>query len=76
MLDEFMRYENRKGPLCWYAVAKLRLSQDEMSDLDKALSAAQLQTRAIWRWLKIRGIAVSASSVARHRREECGCSNV
>jgi len=76
MLDEFTRYEKKKGPLCWYGVAKLRFSQDEMSKLDEALSATELQTRTIWRWLKARGIVVSTSSVGRHRREECGCSNV
>jgi hypothetical protein len=76
MLDEFTSYESRKGPRCWYAIAKLRLPQEEMSKLDEALSAQELQTRAIWRWVKLRGLAVSASSIARHRREECGCSNV
>jgi hypothetical protein len=72
-LEEFEQLETRKGPLCWHATISNSLEAKDIAKLNEALQHATLQTRAIWRWLSQRNIAVASTSIARHRRKECGC---
>jgi hypothetical protein len=73
-LDEFKKLQSRKGPECWYGAASRTLSAKDLTAFKDAQGSAEIQTRSIQRWLENRGIKVGAHSVARHRRNECGCA--
>lgn len=75
-IEEFRELESRKGPQCWHAVHVYKLSIEEIDNLAEALEHPTLQTKSIWRWLNSRGIVIAPTSIARHRRKECGCFNV
>ena len=75
-LEEFHQLEARKGPECWHASIAKKIDAKECASLEEALAHPTLQTKAIWRWMQNRGITIAPTSIARHRRKECGCFNV
>jgi hypothetical protein len=46
---------------------------DEGETLIAALGEADITTASIHQWLRKRGQKIAASTVARHRKQECAC---
>ena len=71
-IDAMQKLTRRRGPSCWYAIlddAELR------SSIDEAIGRHDIASSVVAIWLKSKGVQVNQHSVARHRRNDCACSN-
>jgi hypothetical protein len=61
----------KRGPRC--ALFEPSLVPEDVEKLRAALSAPEVTTMSIWRWLEKKGVAICSETVKRHRRGECYC---
>ena len=70
-LQEFHSLQLAKGPSCTNTL--LDLTAEDRAALDEALASPAITSKAIERWVGVRGQTWRAFSIARHRRGDCRC---
>jgi hypothetical protein len=73
LADAIAAEATRKGPACHTSRILEKLSKADAADLRGALADVMIPATAISRALDKLGHQLSATSLARHRRGECGC---
>lgn len=70
-LKEFQALQRAKGPSCTNTL--LDLSAEDRAALDEALASPAITSKAIERWVGVRGQTWRSFSINRHRRGDCLC---
>lgn len=73
LLDDFRNEPTRTGTLCRVHQIRELLEAGEVADLDDALRDRTITAAAIERVLGRKGLKITATSITRHRRQECNC---
>lgn len=73
LLDEFRNERSRTGTPCRVAVVRETMNVDDLVAFDDAVHDRTITAAAIERVLARKGIRLTAASITRHRRLECGC---
>ena len=71
LLDEFRNERARAGTPCRVAVVRDTMNADDLVALDDAMKDHTITAAAIERVLARKGIRLTATSITRHRRQEC-----
>jgi len=74
LLDEALSLGTSKGPTC--EVERFYVHKPELAVQLREALEADVQSTAIARALKNRGIDLSAHTIQRHRRRQCRCQDL
>lgn len=73
LADEARAANNRRGAVCSVRLLLQRSTPEDQAELLEALADAEIQSTALARVLRARGIEIGADNLQRHRKGDCRC---